>query len=132
MIANWVVQLVLDMYRYGRASLSKRQVEGKKQGKQGLQDPSKDFKGLMRKAAGNSLKGGASLVLASIGAGVGTVLIKPSIGTWIGKSICTSSFFLEVQNVTVDCFYCCGTQFLTLHLPNLQAVQQEILLDRIW
>ncbi|CAM6123397.1 unnamed protein product [Calypogeia fissa] len=86
-MANWVVQLVLDIYRYLRASVPKKRLEGKKKGVQEPQearDPNKDFNKLLRKTAGNSLKGGASLVFASIGAGLGTVLIKPSIGTWIG------------------------------------------------
>jgi hypothetical protein len=41
---------------------------------------------LARRTAGNTLKGGASLILASAGAGLGTVLIRPSTGTWIGNS----------------------------------------------
>lgn len=45
-----------------------------------------ELKRLARRTAGNTLKGGASLVFASIGAGLGTILIRPSTGTWIGNS----------------------------------------------
>jgi hypothetical protein len=44
----------------------------------------KELKQLARRTAGNTLKGGALLILASAGAGLGTVLITPSTGTWIG------------------------------------------------
>lgn len=81
-LANWVVQLVLDIYRYIRASFPTKKEEGRKQI---AQDNNKDFNRLIRKTAGNTLKIGASLVLASVGAGLGTILIKPSTGTWIGK-----------------------------------------------
>ncbi|BBN20310.1 ribosomal RNA-processing protein 1 [Marchantia polymorpha subsp. ruderalis] len=80
-LANWVVQLVLDIYRYIRASFPTKKEEGRKQI---AQDNNKDFNRLIRKTAGNTLKIGASLVLASVGAGLGTILIKPSTGTWIG------------------------------------------------
>jgi hypothetical protein len=44
----------------------------------------KELKRLARRTAGNTLKGSASLILAAFGAGLGTVLTRPSTGTWIG------------------------------------------------
>ncbi|KAL3678500.1 hypothetical protein R1sor_021456 [Riccia sorocarpa] len=79
-MANWVVQLIMDVYRYLRVSTPAKKGEGRKQ----VAQDSKDFNKLVRKTAGNTLKVGASLALGSVGAGLGTVLIKPSIGTWIG------------------------------------------------
>ncbi|KAL2609986.1 hypothetical protein R1flu_028559 [Riccia fluitans] len=79
-MANWVVQLVMDIYRYLRTPVPSKKGDGRKQ----VAQDSKDFNKLVRKTVGNTFKVGASLVLGSVGAGLGTVMIKPSIGTWIG------------------------------------------------
>lgn len=78
-LANWMVQLVIDFYRSIRVSVTVRSKEGKPVGLD-----AEELKRLARRTAGNTLKGSASLVLASVGAGLGTVLIRPSTGTWIG------------------------------------------------
>ncbi|KAG0560515.1 hypothetical protein M758_10G181600 [Ceratodon purpureus] len=78
-LANWMVQLIIDFYRSIRVSFTVRSKEGKPVGLD-----SKELKRLARRTVGNTLKGSASLVLASVGAGLGTVLIRPSTGTWIG------------------------------------------------
>ena len=80
-LANWMVQLVVDFYRSIRVSFTVRS-EGNAVGLD-----SKELKRLARRIAGNTLKGSASLILASVGAGLGTVLIRPSTGTWIGNSL---------------------------------------------
>jgi len=78
-LANLMVQLIIDCYRSIRTSFTVRSKEGKPVGLD-----SKELKRLARRTAGNTLKGGASLILASAGAGLGTVLIRPSTGTCIG------------------------------------------------
>ncbi|XP_058209635.1 uncharacterized protein LOC131322352 [Rhododendron vialii] len=42
---------------------------------------------LVKKVYGNTLKGVASLVFASIGAGIGATLFHPSAGQWIGCTV---------------------------------------------
>ena len=78
-LANWMVQLALDIYRSIQNSLTVRTKEGRPAGMD-----CKELKRLARRTAGNTLKGSASLILASFGAGLGTILIRPSTGTWIG------------------------------------------------
>ncbi|CAK9223313.1 unnamed protein product [Sphagnum troendelagicum] len=80
--ANWMVQLVLDIYRSISASLYVRTKDGKPVGLD-----ARELKRLARRTVGNTLKGIASLLLASLGAGLGTVLIRPSTGTWIGCAV---------------------------------------------
>ena len=45
-----------------------------------------EFQLLGRKIYAVTLKCTASLVFASIGAGVGSTMIRPSLGQWIGKT----------------------------------------------
>nr|PNR35682.1 hypothetical protein PHYPA_021532 [Physcomitrium patens] len=78
-LANWMVQLIIDSYRTIRLSFILRSKEGKPVGIEVI-----ELKRLGRRTLGNTLKGSASLVLASAGAGLGTILIRPSTGTWIG------------------------------------------------
>lgn len=87
-VANWMVQLILDIYRSIRNSFILRSKEGKTVGMDYV-----ELKRLARRTAGNTLKGSASLVLASFGAGLGTVLIRPSTGTWIGIFLHTLGLF---------------------------------------
>lgn len=42
---------------------------------------------LGKKISGITIRCGASLVFASIGAGIGATLLRPSIGQWIGKLV---------------------------------------------
>jgi hypothetical protein len=92
--ANWMVQLVLDIYRSISASLYVRTKDGKPVGLD-----AKELKRLARRTVGNTLKGIASLLLASLGAGLGTVLIRPSTGTWIGMFASTSILHNGLLNV---------------------------------
>jgi butyrate response factor 1 len=80
-----MVQLVLDIYRSISTSLYVRTKDGKPVGLD-----ARELKRLARRTVGNTLKGIASLLLASLGAGLGTVLIRPSTGTWIGMFASTS------------------------------------------
>lgn len=56
---------------------------------------------LGKKLSGTTVKCGASLVFASIGAGIGATLFRPSAGQWIGKhSVCE---MLSVWTLLVMC-----------------------------
>lgn len=50
-------------------------------------DTPQKLKLLGKKVSGTSIRCGASLIFASIGAGIGATLIRPSMGQWIGKHI---------------------------------------------
>lgn len=50
-------------------------------------DTPQKLKLLGMKVSGTTIRCGASLIFASIGAGIGATLIRPSIGQWIGKHI---------------------------------------------
>lgn len=50
-------------------------------------DKSEEAKLLGKKVSGVTIRCGASLVFASIGAGIGATLVRPSVGQWIGKQI---------------------------------------------
>ncbi|XP_024537624.1 uncharacterized protein LOC9649803 [Selaginella moellendorffii] len=82
--ASCLVQEVLDIYRSGRVIYIHRQNPGRAKGNKKEIDV---LHSLARRTAGNSLKAVASLTCASIGAGCGAVLIKPSTGTWIGLAV---------------------------------------------
>lgn len=51
----------------------------------------KEAKALGKKVTGITIRCGASLVFASIGAGIGATTVRPSIGQWIGKHIISIS-----------------------------------------
>jgi len=89
-----MVQLVLDIYRSISTSLYVRTKDGKPVGLD-----ARELKRLARRTVGNTLKGIASLLLASLGAGLGTVLIRPSTGTWIGMFASTSILHNGLLNV---------------------------------
>jgi hypothetical protein len=50
-------------------------------------DTPQKLKLLGKKVSGTTIRCGASLIFASIGAGIGATLIRPSTGQWIGKHI---------------------------------------------
>lgn len=49
---------------------------------------SQEAKLLGKKVSGITIRCGSSLVFASIGAGIGAAIIRPSVGQWIGKITC--------------------------------------------
>lgn len=54
-------------------------------------DKAKEAKVLGMKVTGITIRCGASLVFASIGAGIGATLVRPSVGQWMGKHITSIS-----------------------------------------
>ena len=115
-LANWMVQLALDIYRSIQNSLTVRTKEGRPAGMD-----CKELKRLARRTAGNTLKGSASLILASFGAGLGTVLIRPSTGTWIGMfpTITNTTSFMLSSNIKYT-FILQWTPSLPIdHIPSL-------------
>ncbi|KAJ7524575.1 hypothetical protein O6H91_17G012200 [Diphasiastrum complanatum] len=85
--ANWLVQESLDVYRSLEVLFRQKQGEGKDKKSTKGDLETRVLRSLARKTAGNTLKAGGSLIFASLGAGLGAVLIKPSTGTWIGCAV---------------------------------------------
>lgn len=79
--ATWIVQVGVEIYR----SLSR--LFGSKEDELEDVDPEKELRLLGKKVFGATLKCSSSLVFASIGAGIGATLIRPSVGQWIGCAL---------------------------------------------
>lgn len=75
--ASWIVQVGIDLYNY-ITSIWKDDSQGNKD------DQIQRFK---KRVAGCTIRCGASLVCASIGAGLGATLFRPSSGQWIGCAV---------------------------------------------
>ncbi|WJX65328.1 hypothetical protein P8452_54372 [Trifolium repens] len=75
--ASWVVQVSIEVYRFFR-SIFKSNDEDKEV------DTPEQVRLLGQKIALTSIRCSSSLVFASIGAGIGATLIRPSLGQWIG------------------------------------------------
>ncbi|OVA02172.1 hypothetical protein BVC80_8785g6 [Macleaya cordata] len=75
--ASWLVEVGIQIYRCF-SNLAKNEEEADKVNR------AHQFQLLAKKVSVVTLKCGASLVFASIGAGVGATLFHPSIGQWIG------------------------------------------------
>ncbi|KAJ9153917.1 hypothetical protein P3X46_027305 [Hevea brasiliensis] len=75
--AAWIVQVGIEIYRFFN-HLVKSEEENNKV------DKSEQVIILRKKVTGVTLSCSASLVFASIGAGIGATLIRPSTGQWIG------------------------------------------------
>ncbi|KAG8658363.1 uncharacterized protein LOC110611174 [Manihot esculenta] len=78
--ASWIVQVGIEVYRFINR-LAKSEEENNKVEK------SEQVIVLGKKVTGVTLRCSASLVFASIGAGIGATLIRPSTGQWIGCAI---------------------------------------------
>ncbi|GAU16229.1 hypothetical protein TSUD_298620 [Trifolium subterraneum] len=75
--ASWVVQVSIEFYRFFK-SIFKSNDEDKEV------DTPEQVRLLGQKIALTSIRCSSSLVFASIGAGIGATLIRPSLGQWIG------------------------------------------------
>ncbi|CAH1428765.1 unnamed protein product [Lactuca virosa] len=73
--ASWVVQVGIESYRFVR-DISKSDDDGV--------DRVEQVKGLGKKVYGVTVRCGASLLFASIGAGIGATLFRPSTGQSVG------------------------------------------------
>lgn len=83
--ASWIVQIGIEIYRYFN-----RIMNSKEEDSDGV-NKAKEAKVLGKKVTGITIRCGASLVFASIGAGIGATTVRPSIGQWIGKHIISIS-----------------------------------------
>ncbi|XP_060969223.1 uncharacterized protein LOC115714205 isoform X1 [Cannabis sativa] len=75
--ASWTVQVGIEFYRFITRLLNLKE-EGDEV------EPAEQVKLLGKKLSSTTIKCGSSLVFASIGAGIGAVLFRPSAGQWIG------------------------------------------------
>ncbi|XP_051133024.1 uncharacterized protein LOC127252763 [Andrographis paniculata] len=80
-LASWIVQVGIDIYRFLR-SISKPKEEG-----DDPVDTSEQARVLVKKVCGTTVRCGASLIFASIAAGIGATFIRPSAGQWIGCAL---------------------------------------------
>lgn len=79
--ANWIIQFVIDVANCLKSAFERRKEKNNRR----LQIEPEDLRKLAVRTAANSLRAGASLTFAAVGAGLGTVLVRPNSGTWIGK-----------------------------------------------
>ncbi|KAL8496046.1 hypothetical protein ACS0TY_019958 [Phlomoides rotata] len=80
-LASWIVQVGVDVYRFFRSIFKKAREDN------GSVDTSAQVHTLGIKVYGATVKCGSSLVFASIGAGIGVTLFRPSTGQWIGCAV---------------------------------------------
>lgn len=79
-LASWLVQVGIDAYRFfSRFYGSKEETDEV--------DRAAELQFLGRKIYIATLRCGASLIFASIGAGLGAILIRPTTGQWIGCAL---------------------------------------------
>ncbi|CAN8301811.1 unnamed protein product [Cochlearia groenlandica] len=81
--ASWTVQVVIEIYRCVNRYV--KVAEGKEEDEQIV--ISEQAKVLGNKVVGITVRCGASLVFAAIGAGICSCLMRPSFGQWIGLSL---------------------------------------------
>ncbi|EOA13699.1 hypothetical protein CARUB_v10026770mg [Capsella rubella] len=79
--ASWVVQVGIEIYR---SVFPKVKPEGEEEEQVEISEQAKD---LGNKVVGITVRCGASLVFAAIGAGICSCLIRPSTGQWIGCAL---------------------------------------------
>nr|AFK41184.1 unknown [Medicago truncatula] len=80
--ASWVVQVGMELYRFFRSIFNANDEDSNVDTTK--QDTTKQVQLLGQKVALTSIRCGSSLVFASIGAGIGATLVRPSLGQWIG------------------------------------------------
>ncbi|KAK6947061.1 hypothetical protein RJ641_000534 [Dillenia turbinata] len=78
--ASWMVQVTIETYRFFRSLLKSNEDEERV-------NTTEQVKLLGLRVSGATMRCGASLVFASIGAGIGATLIRPSTGQWIGCAV---------------------------------------------
>ena len=81
--ASWLVQVGIEIYRFFSWMINSEEEIDRA-------DKAQRAKLLGKKVTCTTVKFGASLVFASIGAGIGATLFRPSAGQWIGKYISSS------------------------------------------
>lgn len=79
-LASWFVQVGIDIYRFF-SSVSKSKEETSEV------DKAEQIRILGKKVYGVTIRCGSSLIFASVGAGIGAALFRPSAGQWIGCAL---------------------------------------------
>ncbi|XP_009126993.1 uncharacterized protein LOC103851870 [Brassica rapa] len=83
--ASWTVQVGIEIYRCVSRYVKPKDDEEEEEGEQVvILEQAKD---LGNKVVGITVRCGASLVFAAIGAGICSCLIRPSMGQWIGCTL---------------------------------------------
>ncbi|GKV44605.1 hypothetical protein SLEP1_g51769 [Rubroshorea leprosula] len=78
--AAWIVQVGIEIYQFLKQTTnSEDEID--------TVSKSEEAKLLRKKVSGVTIRCGASLIFASIGAGIGATLVRPSIGQWIGCAV---------------------------------------------
>ncbi|XP_038898033.1 uncharacterized protein LOC120085869 [Benincasa hispida] len=77
--ASWLVQVGIEIYRYVSAKVKSKEDDVVEETEKAIV--------LRKKITGATLRCSASLVFASIGAGIGATLFRPSAGQWIGCAV---------------------------------------------
>ncbi|KAI4295275.1 hypothetical protein L6164_035337 [Bauhinia variegata] len=75
--ASWIVQVGIDLYRFFTSTFKSGEVDDNV-------DRTQQIVVLGNKVFLATVRVSSSLVFASIGAGIGAALFRPSVGTWIG------------------------------------------------
>ena len=75
--ASWLVQVGIEIYRYISEKIKSEE--------DNIVNKTEKLVLLRKKIASATLRCSSSLVFASIGAGIGATLFRPSAGQWIGK-----------------------------------------------
>ncbi|GMN62301.1 hypothetical protein TIFTF001_031375 [Ficus carica] len=78
--ASWIVQVTIEIYRFFT-----RMIHSKEEGEE--VETTEQVKNLGKKISATTVRCGASLIFASIGAGIGAALFRPSAGQWIGCAV---------------------------------------------
>ncbi|GFP92091.1 hypothetical protein PHJA_001353200 [Phtheirospermum japonicum] len=89
--ASWVVQVGIDIYRFF-SSISKPRDDNDAIDAFDIDVNNANYRAeqaevLAKRLYGATVRCGASIIFASIGAGIGAILIRPSTGQWIGCTI---------------------------------------------
>ncbi|XP_022940670.1 uncharacterized protein LOC111446193 [Cucurbita moschata] len=77
--ASWLVQVGIEIYRYISEKIKSEE--------DNIVNKTEKLVLLRKKIAGATLRCSSSLVFASIGAGIGATLFRPSAGQWIGCAV---------------------------------------------
>jgi len=90
--ASWLVQVGIDLYRFFSSSF-------KVQNEDNDVDKTNEVGVLGQKIFITTVRCTSSLIFASIGAGIGATLVRPSLGQWIGKIVALLEFCNLRSNV---------------------------------
>lgn len=77
-LAAWTVQVGIEMYRFFSSIFKASEEEAD------AADVKEQVSILGKKIYGATVRCSSSLIFASVGAGIGATLIRPSTGVWIG------------------------------------------------